>query len=126
MHVELNLLTIQGKQLKNVLNEQKEAGEYSVKTDVSELPTGTYLYQIKAGLLNETKKLIVIEEHQGECGLRETLSYHLTNSLNTSIKILSLSASGYPGGKYGDQKFHQEENKLAGENLEKALRTFLF
>ncbi|MBA4145830.1 MAG: peptidase S8, partial [Cytophaga sp.] len=36
-----------------------DAGEYSVKGDVSELPSGTYLYHIKAGLLNETKKLIV-------------------------------------------------------------------
>ncbi len=59
VHVELNLLSVQGKQIKNILNEQKDAGEYSVKGDLSELPAGTYLYQIKAGHLNETKKLVV-------------------------------------------------------------------
>jgi uncharacterized protein (DUF1501 family) len=59
-HVQLNLLDINGRQLKNLLNEEKEAGDHSIKTDVSELTNGTYLYQIKAGLLNETKKLIVL------------------------------------------------------------------
>jgi uncharacterized protein (DUF1501 family) len=59
-HVQLNLLDVNGRQLKNLLNEDMEAGEHSIKTDVSELQNGTYLYQIKAGLLNETKKLIVL------------------------------------------------------------------
>lgn len=59
-HIQLNLLDINGRQLRNLINEEREAGEYSTKTDVSDLPNGTYLYQIKAGLLNQTKKLIVI------------------------------------------------------------------
>ncbi len=59
-HVQMNLLDINGRQLRNLLNEEREAGQYSIKTDISELPNGTYLYQIKAGLLNQTKKLIVI------------------------------------------------------------------
>lgn len=75
--------------------------------------------------INATQKLITIEEHNGECGLRETLSYHLMNHLTSSIKILSLSASGYPSGKYGDQKFHQAENNLVGEGLERQLKDFL-
>lgn len=75
--------------------------------------------------VNATQKLITIEEHKGECGLRETLSYHLINQLSSSIKILSLSADGYPSGKYGDQKFHQAENNLGGEGLLSELTTFL-
>ncbi len=75
--------------------------------------------------VNETRKLIVVEEHNGECGLRETLSYHLMNHLHTSIKILSLSAKGYPSGKYGDQKWHQQENGLDGENMINSLSKFL-
>ncbi|MBK7148590.1 MAG: transketolase [Bacteroidetes bacterium] len=75
--------------------------------------------------INATRKLITIEEHQGECGLRETLSYHLMNHLTSSIKILSLSANGYPSGKYGDQKFHQAENNLGGEGLLARLVGFL-
>jgi transketolase len=75
--------------------------------------------------VNRTGKLITIEEHQGECGLRETLSYHLINHLNSGIKLLALSANGYPSGKYGDQKFHQVENCLCGENMEEAISEFL-
>ena len=75
--------------------------------------------------INITQKLITIEEHNGECGLRETLSYHLMNHLTSSIKILSLAANGYPSGKYGDQKFHQAENNLEGEGLLQKLQSFL-
>lgn len=70
-------------------------------------------------------KLITIEEHRGECGLRETLSYHLINRVSSAFKILSLAANGYPSGKYGDQRWHQEENNLAGENLNRVLSDFL-
>jgi transketolase C-terminal domain/subunit len=75
--------------------------------------------------INSTKKLITIEEHAGECGLRETLSYHIMNELHHPIKMLSLSASGYISGKYGDQKFHQAENNLGGEGLKLQLESFL-
>jgi transketolase len=75
--------------------------------------------------INATQKLITIEEHNGECGLREALSYHLMNHLTNSIKIHSLAASGYPSGKYGDQKFHQAENNLAGEGMLSSLTQFL-
>lgn len=75
--------------------------------------------------VNATQKLITIEEHQGECGLRETLSYHLMNRLTSNIKLLSLSANGYPSGKYGDQKFHQAENNLGGEGMINSLKQFL-
>lgn len=75
--------------------------------------------------VNATQKLITIEEHAGECGLRETLAYHLLNSLTSNIKILALSANGYPSGRYGDQKFHQAENNLGGDGLVKELAAFL-
>ncbi|MFN8298311.1 MAG: hypothetical protein U0T75_04330 [Chitinophagales bacterium] len=78
-----------------------------------------------ADAVNRTGKLITIEEHNGECGLRETLSWHLMNRLSRGIKMLSLAANGYISGKYGDQKFHQAENSLGGENLTGALTGFI-
>lgn len=75
--------------------------------------------------INTTKRIVIIEEHNGECGLRETFSFHIMNQLTSSIKILSLSAKGYPSGKYGDQKWHQEENSLYGESLDISLNDFL-
>ena len=75
--------------------------------------------------VNACKRLIFIEEHNGECGLRETLSFHIINHLTTIIKILSLSAKGYPSGRYGDQKWHQEESGLSGKRLNEELHKFL-
>jgi transketolase len=75
--------------------------------------------------INITRKVIVMEEHNGECGLRETISYHVMNQLTASIKLLSLSATGYPSGKYGDQKWHQNENGLGGELMKQKLDVFM-
>jgi transketolase len=75
--------------------------------------------------INSTRKLIIIEEHNGECGLRETISFHIMNRLVTSIKILSLSAKGYPSGKYGDQRWHQSESGLLGEKLHSTVQNFI-
>ncbi|HZY80920.1 MAG TPA: DUF1501 domain-containing protein [Cyclobacteriaceae bacterium] len=59
VHVKLSLLDVEGRPLTVLLDEQREAGEHFVKTDMGSWPAGVYLYQIKAGLLNETKKMIV-------------------------------------------------------------------
>jgi transketolase len=75
--------------------------------------------------VNATRKLITIEEHNGECGLRETISYHIMNRLSNPIQLKSFSAHGYPSGKYGDQKWHQEENALGGAPLAEQLAAFI-
>lgn len=86
---------------------------------VHEIPT-SFIQSV-----NRMRKIIVMEEHNGECGLRETISYHLMNHLSFSVKILSLSAKGYPSGKYGDQRWHQEENSLSGESMCREIDIFL-
>jgi len=91
---------------------------------VSIFPIAQLPNDLIAGI-NRSHKLITIEEHRGEGGLRETLSYHLMNHLTQPIKLLSLAANGYPSGKYGDQKWHQAENNLGGEGLKAALTQFL-
>lgn len=58
-HVSLNLLDNNGRLLKTILNEERTEGEHSVAVTVNDLPSGIYLYQIKTGFLNETKKLII-------------------------------------------------------------------
>lgn len=74
--------------------------------------------------INLVKKLITVEEHYGECGLRETLSFHLMNKLESPIKMHAISAKGYPSGKYGNQNFHQKENNLVGDGLTASLESF--
>lgn len=78
-----------------------------------------------AASIEQTGKVITIEEHRGEGGMREMLSYHLLQNTGAPFKLLSLSASGYPSGKYGDQKFHQLENNLAGAGMENLISGFL-
>lgn len=85
----------------------------------------TELPQELLNSVHQTGKIIFIEEHYGECGLRETLSFHLLSNLQQPVKVLSLSASGYPSGKYGSQQWHQEENALAGASMKEKVTAFL-
>ena len=86
------------------------------------------VYSIPEALLdrvNRCKNLITIEEHQGQCGLHETLASLLLKELSTPIKYHTLFASGYPSGRYGSQLWHLEENNLAGKNLEHKIEEFI-
>ena len=75
--------------------------------------------------IEQTGKVIFMEEHYGEGGMRETLSYHLLSSLSKPVQVLSLSAQGYASGKYGSQKWHQEENGLSGKLFTDNIAGFL-
>jgi len=86
------------------------------------------VYNIPQELLEKigtVKNVITFEEHQGQCGLHETLGSLLLKQLTTSIHYHTLFASGYPSGKYGSQQWHLEENNLAGKNLENKIAEFI-
>ncbi|MFH1386128.1 MAG: transketolase [bacterium] len=72
--------------------------------------------------LENKKKLITIEEHEGQCGLNETIAQLLLGKISYPIKYHNLHANGYPSGRVGSQKWHQEENNLAGNGLIKAIK----
>ena len=75
--------------------------------------------------ISAVKNVITIEEHQGQCGLHETLASLLLKQLKTPINYNTLFASGYPSGRYGSQQWHLEENDMAGKNLEDKIVQFL-
>lgn len=79
-----------------------------------------------AASITATRRLITMEEHYRACGLAEALSYELVAAKLYPESLTALHASGYPSGRYGSQRFHQEENGLAGRalaaRLEAALR----
>jgi hypothetical protein len=50
-----------GREVKTLVNENKGAGAYSVEFDGTNLPSGTYIYKIKAGDFTDTKKLVLIK-----------------------------------------------------------------
>ena len=59
-NVKLSILNILGEEIKILLNEEKEAGYHSVDFDGSDLPSGVYFYQLKAGSFIETKKMVLL------------------------------------------------------------------
>lgn len=56
--IKLEILDIKGKLVKTLVDEIRDAGFYHITTDLSEFKTGTYLYRIKTGSMEDTKKLI--------------------------------------------------------------------
>lgn len=82
--------------------------------------------KLPPGLLHSirhTRRIMTIEEHYCSGGLAESMAFHLVNENN--ISFTSLCAKGYESGFYGSQKWHQEENGLAGSQLRDTLRRSL-
>ena len=50
---------ILGREVKELVNEQKATGTYSVEFDGSNLSSGVYFYTITAGKFSQTKKMIL-------------------------------------------------------------------
>ena len=60
--VSIKIFDILGKVVSEpVKNEKKSAGKYSVEFDASNLPSGVYYYEMRAGSYSETKKMVLIK-----------------------------------------------------------------
>lgn len=59
--VKLTLMDVHGIEVKELVNKFQTAGEYSIECNVEALTAGTYIYKIEAGILRNSKKLIVIK-----------------------------------------------------------------
>lgn len=75
--------------------------------------------------INETQKVLTIEEHNGQGGMHETLASLLLQNELSIKKYVPMYATGYPSGKYGNQLWHQQENGIAGNLLAKTLNMFV-
>ena len=85
---------------------------WSVGTFPLEAPPADLLASI-----DEKRRVVTIEEHYLAGGLGEAVS-HLLLSRGVSLRsFTSLHAKGYPSGRYGSQRWHQEESGLAGPAL---------
>ena len=60
-NVSLKIYDILGREVKSLLNEEKQPGTYSVIFDARNLASGIYLYRIQAGSFVDTKKLILLK-----------------------------------------------------------------
>ena len=57
--VVIKVYDILGREVKELVNEQKAAGTYSVELDGGKLSSGVYFYTITAGRFSETKKMML-------------------------------------------------------------------
>jgi len=59
--VQLNVYDIQGRLIKNLVDEAKEAGEYSVRFNGTNLATGIYIYELRTKNKTLRKKMTLIK-----------------------------------------------------------------
>ena len=59
-NVELTVFDLLGKKVHTLVNAQQLPGTYSVLFDAGDLPNGTYIYRLKAGLFEESKTMVLL------------------------------------------------------------------
>jgi photosystem II stability/assembly factor-like uncharacterized protein len=59
--VTLKIYDLLGKEVAELVNEVKNAGQYNVQWNASALPSGTYFYKIQAGSFTEVKRMLLIK-----------------------------------------------------------------
>ena len=58
--VTLKVYNLLGKEVAELVNGNKNAGNYEVEFDASTLPSGIYFYELKAGSFTQTKKMVLL------------------------------------------------------------------
>ena len=58
-HVTLKVFDIIGREVATLVNEERQAGSYTVQWNAEGFASGVYFYRLQAGSLNETKKLML-------------------------------------------------------------------
>ncbi len=72
-----------------------------------------------------TGRVLTLEEHREAGGLGEALGHLLLRQGLGPLRFSSLCAAGYPSGRYGSQRWHQEESGLRGATLATELEAIL-
>jgi len=60
-HVQLKVFDILGKEVFELVNEEKSAGSYQVEFNSKNLPSGTYFYKLSVGNFIQTKKMMLLQ-----------------------------------------------------------------
>jgi photosystem II stability/assembly factor-like uncharacterized protein len=57
-YVSIRIYDVTGAEIKELVREDKEPGEYSIRFDASALPSGIYFYKLSAGRIVQIKKMV--------------------------------------------------------------------
>ena len=60
-HISLKIYDILGKEIKTLVNQKQQAGNYEISFDAKNLPSGVYFYQLKTKFNTMTKKMLLLE-----------------------------------------------------------------
>ncbi|MCK5783677.1 MAG: CotH kinase family protein, partial [Desulfobacterales bacterium] len=58
--VKLTIYDVTGRELKTVLNKRQFAGEHSVAFNAADLPSGIYIYHLKIGAFERSRKMLLL------------------------------------------------------------------
>jgi transketolase len=83
---------------------------------VGTLPIDDIPAELSASI-REKGRVVTIEEHYRACGLAEALACLFLAQAVVPQSFTSLHALGYPSGRYGSQRWHQQECGLSGQAL---------
>ncbi|RJP62265.1 MAG: T9SS C-terminal target domain-containing protein [Ignavibacteriales bacterium] len=61
LQVTLKVFDILGKEVATLVNEEQQPGYYTISFDASKFASGVYIYQLKAGSLITSKKMILLK-----------------------------------------------------------------
>ncbi|MGE5498967.1 MAG: T9SS type A sorting domain-containing protein, partial [Syntrophothermus sp.] len=59
--VTLKVYDILGREVATLVNEERPAGNYKITWNAANLPSGVYVYQLKAGGYTATQKLMLLK-----------------------------------------------------------------
>jgi hypothetical protein len=59
--VQIKVYDVMGREIKELVNEQKKAGFYRINFDGSNLSSGMYLYRIDAGKFSSVRKMLLVK-----------------------------------------------------------------
>lgn len=74
--------------------------------------------------LQKVENILVVEEHVSIGGLGQQLSVKLLEAGIRPKNFKSLTAQGYPNGRYGSQSYHQAQSGLDVESIIQAIHSF--
>jgi len=58
--VRLVVCDVLGREVRTLVDEEKQRGRYSVTFDASDLPSGVYLYRMVAGDFTQVRKMVAV------------------------------------------------------------------